>query len=242
MPKFIVNISLIFTEHAILDRFKIARDHGFIGTEILTPYSVDATQLANAALDCPVHLINTSFGPEWGRGADPQNRPAFRDDITLAVKYADAMNTPYVHILSGVFGDLETLTQNLIWAVQTYPNQSFLIEPINTFDIPNYKLNNFDDAITILNQINAPNLGLQFDTYHASRILNAGDILPTARKCYPWIKHIQISGNPNRTEPNLGIVDHTDFFKHIDAWGYTGLIGAEYRPQTNRFDWMESPR
>jgi hydroxypyruvate isomerase len=244
MPKFIVNISLIFTEHPMLDRFQLARDVGFNGVEILKPYDHNLPQLAQAAklAKCRVYLINAPFGAEWGNGANPAAQDTFRTEITKAVSYARALEARYIHIMSGTQGNLETLSENLKWASRTFPSQSFLIEPINAIDIPNYKLNNFEDAISILQHINAPNLGLQFDTYHASRILNAGDVLPTAQKCYPWIKHVQISGNPNRTEPDLGIVDHAGFFKQIDAWGYSGLIGAEYHPQTNHFDWMNQSR
>lgn len=244
MPKFIVNISLILTDHPILDRFQLARDNGFEGVEILKPFDHDLRQLTQAAKNakCRVYLINAPFGSEWGNGANPAAENIFRNEITQAVTYARALDARYIHILSGTQGNLNTLCKNLKWASRTFPSQSFLIEPINTLDIPNYKLNNFDDAISILEHIHAPNLGLQFDTYHASRILNSGDILPTAQKCYPWIKHIQISGNPNRTEPDLGIVDHAEFFTQIDAWGYDGMIGAEYRPLTNHFDWMNQSR
>lgn len=240
MPKFIVNISLIFTEHTLLDQFRIAQKHGFCGVEILNPYETQASEITRASqdTDCPIHLINVPFGAEWGRGADPHQTLAFQDDIKRATDYARQTNARHIHVMAGVNGDVETLTQNLIWATQTYPEQSFLIEPINTLDIPEYKLNSFTDAIAIMEHINAPNLGLQFDTYHASRIINSADILPIFHACLPWIKHIQISGNPNRTEPDRGIVDHAAFFAAVDASNYDGLIGAEYRPASHDFKWM----
>jgi hydroxypyruvate isomerase len=242
MPKFIVNISLIFTQHTIQDRFVMARDHGFVGVEILTPYALNTSVLAAAAGNVPVHLINAPFGPEWGRGGDPDNRATFMDDIHLAVRYASALNARHIHVMAGAHGDLQTLTENLSWAVKTYPEQSFLIEPINILDIPGYVLHDFADAVEILEYINAPNLGLQFDTYHASRVLNSGDIYPIFETCLPWIKHIQVSGNPNRTEPDQGIVDHAAFFAAVDEADYDGLIGAEYRPDTGDFDWMKLVR
>ncbi len=249
MPKFIVNISLLFTQHPIMDRFQLARDTGFQGVEILTPYSFDAHELALAATsaNCPIHLINAPFGPEWGHGADPNNRDTFRTEIGHAVNYATILQAKHIHVLSGIKGDLKTLRENLIWATSTYPNQSFLIEPINTFDIPDYKLNNFDDAIEILRAVNAPNLGLQFDTYHASRMTKMSatcptDVLRMSHVCLPWIKHIQVSGNPGRSEPDQGVFDHVEFFRKLDVWGYDGMVGAEYKPTSGSFDWLAKAR
>ena len=244
MPKFIVNISLIFTEHAMLDRFQLARDVGFQGVEIQNPYDHDLLKLALAAKNakCRVYLINAPFGAEWGNGANPTATDTFRNEITQAVCHARALEARFVHILSGTNGDLETLCENLKWASRTFPSQTFLIEPINTFDIPNYKLNNFEQALQILNHIKAPNLGLQFDTYHTSRIVNSANIMPVFNTCLPWIKHIQISGNPNRTEPDQGIVDHAAFFAAVDASNYDGLIGAEYHPASHDFKWMDLAR
>lgn len=233
----------------MLDRFQIARDIGFEGVEILRPYNHDASELRDAAkaADCPVHLINAPFGPEWGNGANPAAQEIFHTEIEHAVSYAKILNARHIHILSGVQGNLETLRTNLKWASTKYPDQSFLIEPINTLDIPNYKLNSFDDAIKILRGINAPNLGLQFDTYHASRMqeLSAAchtNVIQMSQACLPWIKHIQVSGNPNRTEPDQGRINHADFFSKIDAAGYDGLIGAEYTPASGSFDWLAKAR
>ena len=38
MPKFAANLSMMFTEHAFLDRFDAAADAGFAAVEFLFPY------------------------------------------------------------------------------------------------------------------------------------------------------------------------------------------------------------
>ena len=42
---------------------------------------------------------------------------------------------------------------------------------------------------------------------------------------------LQIAGVPERHEPDLGEVNYRYLFERIDALGYTGVIGAEYRPR-----------
>ena len=47
----------------------------------------------------------------------------------------------------------------------------------------------------------------------------------------PHIGHIQIAAVPSRAEPDEGEVNYPVVIKQIDALGYTGWIGAEYKPR-----------
>jgi hydroxypyruvate isomerase len=245
MPKFVANISLLFTQVALPERFELAKAAGFVGAEILLPYDANPNQLAQASKvnNCPVTLINTFFDPtlgNWGCGANPNETQNFKKQISQSAQYARALNADFIHVMSGNQGSIDTFIQNLAWACDAFPNQTFLIEPINTFDIPNYVLNDFDTALKTIETLGRANLGLQFDTYHTSRM--GLDVTSTYDKCLPYIRHIQISGNPNRTEPDMGEFDHFGFFKHVDASGYAGLIGAEYKPASKSFDWLTKAR
>ena len=50
--------------------------------------------------------------------------------------------------------------------------------------------------------------------------------VPTGR-----VGHLQIAGVPERHEPDLGELNYPYLFALIDSLGYTGVIGAEYRPR-----------
>jgi hydroxypyruvate isomerase len=50
------------------------------------------------------------------------------------------------------------------------------------------------------------------------------------------IGHIQLADNPGRNEPGTGEINYAWLFKHIDALGYTGTIGCEYKPKTTTTD------
>jgi hydroxypyruvate isomerase len=47
----------------------------------------------------------------------------------------------------------------------------------------------------------------------------------------PIIGHIQIAAVPTRAEPDTGEIAYDRLLKVIDAMGYEGVIGAEYRPR-----------
>jgi len=45
-----------------------------------------------------------------------------------------------------------------------------------------------------------------------------------------------LADNPGRNEPGTGEINYAWLFKHLDAIGYTGWIGCEYKPKTNTVD------
>ena len=44
------------------------------------------------------------------------------------------------------------------------------------------------------------------------------------------VGHLQIAGVPDRREPDAGELNYAYLFEVIDALGYDGWIGCEYRP------------
>jgi hydroxypyruvate isomerase len=57
-----------------------------------------------------------------------------------------------------------------------------------------------------------------------------GEITRTIERLLPRIGHIQIAGNPGRTEPDRGEIDYSYLMKRIDELAYAGWVGAEYKP------------
>ena len=74
-----------------------------------------------------------------------------------------------------------------------------VIEPINTYDIPGYYLNRTAQALTVMDEVGAANLFLQYDIYHAQRM--EGELAATMEKHLARISHIQLADNPGRRHP-----------------------------------------
>jgi hydroxypyruvate isomerase len=104
-----------------------------------------------------------------------------------------------------------------------------LIEPINSYDIPGFFLNTTAQAAAILEAVGSDNLWIQYDIYHAQRM--EGELAATAQTYLPRIGHIQLADNPGRNEPGTGEINYPFLFRHLDAIGYTGWIGCEYKPR-----------
>ena len=58
-----------------------------------------------------------------------------------------------------------------------------------------------------------------------------GELAATIEKNLPRIGHIQIAGNPGRHEPDTGEIAYPFLFERLDALGYSGWVGAEYKPK-----------
>ena len=113
------------------------------------------------------------------------------------------------------------------------------IEPINQRDMPGYFLSSTELAADILADLDRANAGLQFDVYH-HQIMH-GDVLHSLERHMPLIRHIQIAGVPDRHEPDEGELSYPRVFEKIDALGYDGWVGCEYRPRagtTAGLGWM----
>ncbi|MCA0872596.1 TIM barrel protein [Seohaeicola saemankumensis] len=239
MPRFAANLSLLFPELPYLDRFDAAAEAGFAGVEILFPYDVAAkdTRRALVANGLDLVLINAPppnyTGGTPGYAALPGGQDRFRRDIRRALRFADELRAGRIHIMSGYTRDVaafDTMVDNLQWAADHAPDRAFTIEPLNPVDQPGYFLDDYDLAARVLDAVDRPNIGLQYDSYHAEVI--HGDPLDIWHRFRPHITHAQLGAAPNRSEPAPGRFDA--LFAAMDNSGYDGWVSAEYHPTTAR--------
>ncbi|AGW89914.1 MULTISPECIES: 2-oxo-tetronate isomerase [Cupriavidus] len=244
MPRFAANLSMMYNEHAFLDRFAAAAADGFRAVEYLFPYEHAATEL-RARLDAnglTQALFNAPPG-DWAAGerglaALPGREAEFRDAVGRALEYAGVIGNDRVHVMAGLVPAAAdrarhraAYLENVAFAAKAAAAQgvTIVLEPINTRDMPGYFLNRQDDAQAICKEIGAANLKVQFDCYHCQIV--EGDIAMKLKRDMPGIGHIQIAGVPDRHEPDLGELNYPYLFEVIDGLGYDGWIGCEYRPR-----------
>ena len=79
-------------------------------------------------------------------------------------------------------------------------------------------------------EVSAPNLKVQMDLYHCQIV--EGDVATKLRTYLPHgrVGHLQIAGVPERHEPDVGELNYDYLFDVVDALGFDGWIGCEYRP------------
>ncbi len=239
MPKFCANLTWLFTELPFMERFAAAKEAGFDAVEILSPYDVNAQDVAKelARQQLQMVLINCPppnyTGGDQGFAAVPGLEDRFRTDFIRTLRYAQTLGVTHLHIMAGTAeGDAAkaTFIANLRWAAAEAPQQSLTIEPINNETLPGYFLNSFALGREVVEAVDAPNLRLQFDTFHAAKI--TGDVWGTWDKMRDITVHVQVAQMPGRSEPDQGDVDYPAFFAALDGEGYAGWVSGEYKPRT----------
>jgi len=246
MPRFAANLSLLYPEYAFTDRFEAAARDGFTAVEYLFPYAYAPAELAARLRDCGLQQVLFNAPPgDWDAGERglaclPGREQEFRAGVMQALVYAQALACPRVHLMAGVLPAAGTLMEiyrtyvdNLRWAAREAAKTGVrvLIEPINPRDMPGYYLQRQDVAHQVLDDVGEPNLLVQMDLYHCQIV--EGDLSTKLRQYLPTgrVGHIQIAGVPDRHEPDVGELNYAHLLALLDALGYDGWVGCEYRPR-----------
>jgi hydroxypyruvate isomerase len=255
MPRFSANLSMLFTEVPLLERFGRAARAGFTAVELQFPYEQPAAALRDELVrhGLTLELHNLPAG-DWAAGdrgiaADPARTAEFRAGVARAIEYATVLKVSRLNCLAGklppgvLAADARaTLVANLRFAAAALHEVGIelLIEPINRFDVPGFVIQRSDDAVQLIDEVGAPNLKLQYDVYHQQR--TEGELAATIERLLPRIGHIQVADNPGRHEPGTGEINWPFLFAHLQRIGYTGHVGCEYKPAAGTeagLGWME---
>ncbi|HJS31759.1 MAG TPA: TIM barrel protein [Alphaproteobacteria bacterium] len=254
MPRFCANVSMLFTELKLLDRFAAARAAGFTAVEIQFPFEAPLEDLARAVelAGVAVTLINFPAGDaakgDRGLGALPGRVEEFRAGVLLAKRYAERLGARRINLLAGVppreadpGACRATMLENMYEAARAVIDigADVVIEAINVRDVPGFYVHRSQHAIELIDAAGGDNIAFQYDLYHMQ--IMEGDLIPTLTRLNERIGHIQFADTPGRHEPGTGEINYANVFAAIDRIGYAGFVGAEYRPSgatADSLDWF----
>lgn len=254
MLRYAVNLMWLFNEYPFLERFDHASKSGFRAVEVPFPYEFQPADLASRrdAFGLEIILINTYPGNvqdgEAGRLGNPHRRDEFRRDLELGLRYADRLGCRRLHAMVGKVvpcvdprAQRDCILENLSEAIPSARDAgvTLLIEAINPVDIEGYFLTRSCDALSIVTELNSRWVAFEYDVYHMQKV--EGNLIQTIRDNIEHIGHIQIADVPGRHQPGTGEINYPNVLHAVDATGYNGYIGLEYRPlgPTERsFGWL----
>ncbi|MGB0866824.1 MAG: hydroxypyruvate isomerase family protein [Granulosicoccaceae bacterium] len=235
------------------DRIFAAARAGFDAVECHFPYDTPASEV-RAALDrtkLPMLSLNTRLGvngqQDFGVAARPDRVEEARQAIDEAIAYAASVGCLNINVVpgktAGVLGAELCFRENLAYACEraAASDISVLIEPISQHAAPNFHCSSVEDALLTINAVGAENLKLMLDCFHTQ--LMQGNLEQRLRDSLPHLGHIQISAVHDRGEPDTGEIDYGYLLAAVDAMGWSGYIGAEYKPRSDTdagLQWLET--
>jgi hydroxypyruvate isomerase len=243
MPRFSANLTLLFTELPFLDRFEAAARAGFRAVEFVSPYAHAADELAGRLRRHGLEVSVFNFPPgDWDRGdrglaCDPRRTEELQEGFARAIAYARALGCPRIHLMAGLrppgVADAEveaTYLASVRLAADALAPEGFtlLLEAINDRDMPGYFLTTARQALAAASAAARPNVRFQLDAYHLH--VMGEPPLDVLERHLAQVGHVQIADAPGRHEPGTGTIDLDRFLRRLDALGYAGWVGCEYRP------------
>lgn len=244
MPKFAANLSMLYADSPVLERFARASDSGFRFVEYQFPYERDAGEFA-AALErhgLGLALFNLPAGNwtagERGIACMPDRVEEFRAGVGQAVAVAKTLQCRRLNCLVGkrdachaVETQRKTMVENLRFAGEALAREgmTLMVEALNHFDFPGFFLTCSQAAFEVLDEVGLPNVQFQYDVYHLQRV--EGELAGTIQRNLSRIGHIQIADNPGRHQPGTGEINYRFLLAFLDRIGYQGYVALEYNPE-----------
>ncbi|AEF99030.1 hydroxypyruvate isomerase family protein [Methylomonas methanica] len=243
MLRFTANLSMLFTELPLTERFQAAKQHGFNAVEIQFPFDLPAATLQALLQEHDLKLVLFNVDADdllrggEGLAAVPEKQEMFRAAVAQACDYAELLQPDCVNVLPGRClnaGRLaeyrQTFKDNLAYAADVFADigVTTVFEAINSLDMPGFIVDSSAKMLSVLREVNHPRVRLQYDIYHMSRMRE--DCAAFLSQHIDKVGHIQFADCPGRGQPGSGAVDFAALFELIEGLAYKGWLGAEYKP------------
>jgi 2-dehydrotetronate isomerase len=255
LPRFSANLGLLWPDRPLLQRIEAAARAGFGAIEMHFPYTVPASDVAAVARQNALTILGINTPPgnlergDRGLGAVPGRERDFQAAIDESIDYCLASGASAIHVMAGNVAAADRQSARLVFADnlriaagKAAPHKiPLLLEPLNPRDNPGYFYSTLAEAVSLIEELALPNVKLQFDVYHVA--ISEGDVLTKLKRYMPFIGNVQIAAVPTRAEPDEGEIAYPAVFTALDALGYAGWVGCEYRPRGATDDglrWMAS--
>jgi hydroxypyruvate isomerase len=243
MPRFSANLTMLWPELDVYDRFRAAAEAGFRRVEILFVHALDPARVERALRENGLDLVLFDPAPGNWEGGErgllslPGREEEFLRTVREAVAAAQRFGTRRLNALVGIPKGVtpeqarRSAVGNLRAAIPVVESigATLLVEAINSIDMPGYFADTVDRAAALVEEAGSPSVRLQLDQYHAGMM--GADPVAALRKHAALVAHAQIADVPGRNQPGTGTQPIREFLDELDRMGYAGSVGLEYKPR-----------
>lgn len=232
-----VCIEMFWTDLPYPERIRRSAGLGFSAFEFWGWKAKDLDAIRAAAQESGLTLAALALEPGFAV-VRPDNEKALVQGVSDSADVARSFGGNGVIVTTGnvVAGESYEITRRRVVrklrkmaAVAADKGITLFLEPLNPFvDHAGYWLVTMAQASDIVAEVDSPALTILYDLYHQQ--ISEGNLIANLQRYAGQIGHIHTAGVPGRHELLGGENDYAALFRAIDAIGYSGHVGLEFRP------------
>lgn len=225
------------------DRVRAARAAGLDAVEFWHWSNKDLDAIASALAETSLPLAGILCEPIT-QITDPATHPAFLDAVRASAATArrlgaaviiaqagdDRAGVPRAEQHAALVAVLKRAADILVSS-----GVILALEPLNDrVDHPGYYLTSTVEGLDIVDEVGRPEIKLLYDIYHSAMMGERTEEVLAGR--VDRIAHAHLADTLGRGEPGSGDMDWRHRVGWLEANGYHGLIGLEYRPTSGTLE------
>jgi hydroxypyruvate isomerase len=235
-------IEMLFaTEYPVFaDRVAAAKSAGFDAVEFWATSNKGLNGVQNALSVSSVSVAGILAEPR-PKLCDPSTHREFLNGLPTSVAAAQQLGAKLMiattgDALSGVSrGEQhEALVAVYSAAADVLSGSGIVlaIEPLNDrVDHKGYYLTSTAEGLDIVDEVGRPEVKLLYDIYHSA--VMGEDTATVLAGRVDRVAHVHLADAPGRHEPGTGSMDWRARLAWLEANGYRGRVGLEYRPSAD---------
>ncbi len=226
---------MFFKELPFVDRIAAVADAGYEAAEFWGHANKDLPAVAAAAERSGITITSMTAA---GNLIDPSHHGQAEVDLRAAIEAARVVNCKRLIVLTGNTmprrthcAQIRTVAEGLkrLAPIAAEADVVLVLELLNSrYNHPGYFLDNSEDMSAVLRAVDHPNAKALYDIYHAG--IMEGNIIENIRSNLDIIGHFHAAGIPGRNEMKAGEQNYPAICRDIDAQGFDGYLGLEYKP------------
>ena len=208
---------------------------GFNAVElaITDPTRVDREAVAQALKETGLRLVSITTGQAAGKEGLSLSAPddSVRERAVARIVAHMEFARPFgavviVGLLRGANGDRKLLVESLKECSAFDPEVKIAFEPLNRYETK--LINTVAEALDLIGEVGADNLGILFDTFHAN--IEEPSLAGAIRVAGGKLLHVHLADS-NRWVPGAGHLPFGEVLEALEGIGYTGGLILECFPK-----------
>ena len=240
-----------FTDLPFEERVKIIAKEGF-----MVDFGFAHQRNLDVFRDNPDIRPGTFVATTAGSILHPEDVDALVDGVAENITIANELGVKALVLLEGVLGPngeiIHRIEENEVtrW-ITAYKalervaklaeegNVVLCLEHLNTkIDHVGYGIGLVEEAVSLVKEVNSPNLKITLDLYHAQ--VEEGNVIELIRKYVDYVGCVHVADSPGRHEPGTGEMNYSVIAQALNDVGYTGPVGFEGFPVGDPYDAIKS--